>query len=69
MQRDLSDIGTPRDWIKRARSNLIRAQQPKNLHNMERKPATVMQPTITEQEKRRWNLNNTNPLTIPLDRF
>lgn len=29
MPRDLSELGTSRDWLKRARSNLARAKQPK----------------------------------------
>jgi HEPN domain-containing protein len=29
MPRDLSELGTTRDWLKRARSNLARAKQPK----------------------------------------
>jgi len=29
MQQNPSEIGTPRDWMKRAKSNLIRAKQPK----------------------------------------
>lgn len=29
MQRNPSEIGTPRDWMKRAKSNLIRAKQSK----------------------------------------
>jgi len=29
MPRDLSKLGTPRDWLTRAKSNLIRSKQPK----------------------------------------
>jgi len=29
MPRDLSQVGTPHDWLRRARSNLVRAKQPK----------------------------------------
>jgi HEPN domain-containing protein len=29
MPRDPNELGTPHDWLKRARSNLIRAKQPK----------------------------------------
>jgi len=29
MPRDLSELGTPQDWLRRARSNLARARQPK----------------------------------------
>ena len=29
MPRDPNEVGTPHDWLKRAKSNLIRARQPK----------------------------------------
>ena len=29
MPRDPNELGTPPDWLKRAKSNLIRAKQPK----------------------------------------
>jgi HEPN domain-containing protein len=29
MPRDLNQLGTPQDWLRRARSNLARARQPK----------------------------------------
>jgi len=29
MPRDPNELGTPHDWLKRAKSNLIRAKQPK----------------------------------------